>query len=289
MSIRAHILHLLSAEGILPTDEIQSALGENHKKRMQDNLRATANDGLIEMRRDDVTHMAAWCLTDKGREWVQANPANKYPPLPNAPDPLAVEPSDPVTAATKLFEHATRRAERAEAKLVDAMRMIAQIRAAVDAPAESDDGLLLSLIHQMRHEADNTRAAAMLLDEANQALRSECDALQNTVDGLQAELAETLLHAPVAEAPAPLPVPLPVPAVNMATPSRRKQVGGNHYAKLDVQPWDVMRATMTPDEFQAFLRGNAIKYLMRDKGSRAEDFAKAHHYIETLLAEMHHA
>jgi hypothetical protein len=88
---------------------------------------------------------------------------------------------------------------------------------------------------------------------------------------------------------APLPVPLPVPAVNVATPSRRKQVGGNHYAKLDVQPWDVMRATMTPEEFQAFLRGNAIKYLMRDKGSRAEDFAKAHHYIETLLAEMHHA
>jgi hypothetical protein len=281
-------LHLLSAEGILPTDEIQAALGENHKKRMQDNLRATANDGLIEMRRDDVTHMAAWCLTDKGREWVQANPANKYPPLPTAPDPLVVEPSDPVTAATKLFEHATRRAERAEAKLVDAMRLISQIRAAVDAPAGADDALIVGAIHQMRHQHHNDHVVE-LLEEANQALRSERDALQNTVDSLQAELAETLLHAPVAETPAPLPAAAAKPYTNLPAATRKKQVGGNHYAKLDVQPWDVMRATMTPDEFQAFLRGNAIKYLMRDKGSRAEDFAKAHHYIETLLAEMHHA
>jgi hypothetical protein len=35
-----------------------------------------------------------------------------------------------------------------------------------------------------------------------------------------------------------------------------EEVGGDHYARLAVQPWDVMRATMTRAEFQAFLRGN---------------------------------
>jgi hypothetical protein len=71
--------------------------------------------------------------------------------------------------------------------------------------------------------------------------------------------------------------------------ARDKQVGGDHYARLAVQPWDVMRATMTPAEFQAFLRGNVIKYVMRDKGDRLEDLKKAMHYLETLIADMESA
>ena len=39
------------------------------------------------------------------------------------------------------------------------------------------------------------------------------------------------------------------------------QVGGDHYTKLDVQPWEAMQAWMTQAEFAGFLRGNAIKYL----------------------------
>jgi hypothetical protein len=71
--------------------------------------------------------------------------------------------------------------------------------------------------------------------------------------------------------------------------AREKQVGGDHYARLAVQPWDVMRATMTRAEFQAFLRGNVIKYVMRDKGNRLEDLKKAMHYLETLIADMESA
>ena len=41
------------------------------------------------------------------------------------------------------------------------------------------------------------------------------------------------------------------------------QVGGTHYKDLDPQPWDVMQALLTPDEFRGFLKGNMIKYAMR--------------------------
>lgn len=61
------------------------------------------------------------------------------------------------------------------------------------------------------------------------------------------------------------------------------QVGGGHYIKLDVQPWEAMEAWMSKEEFQGFLRGNAIKYLARDKGNRLEDWRKAKHYIEKLI------
>lgn len=62
------------------------------------------------------------------------------------------------------------------------------------------------------------------------------------------------------------------------------QVGGTHYTAMPIQPWDVMQACMTDAEFVGFLRGNAIKYLMRagSKGPAAEDYAKAAHYLAQL-------
>lgn len=69
--------------------------------------------------------------------------------------------------------------------------------------------------------------------------------------------------------------------------AREKQVGGTHYRDLDIQPWDAMKAWMTPAEFRGFLRGNAIKYLARydKKGFVVEDLRKARHYIERLIEE----
>jgi len=64
------------------------------------------------------------------------------------------------------------------------------------------------------------------------------------------------------------------------------QVGGDHYNKHRIQPWDAMREWMTLAEFQGFLRGNAIKYLARDKGANVEDLRKARHYIEKLIESM---
>lgn len=66
--------------------------------------------------------------------------------------------------------------------------------------------------------------------------------------------------------------------------ARDSQVGGTHYADKPIQPWDAMKAWMTPDQFEGFLRGNAIKYLARypDKGG-VEDLRKARHYLDALI------
>lgn len=69
--------------------------------------------------------------------------------------------------------------------------------------------------------------------------------------------------------------------------SDKRQVGGSHYRTMEIQPWDAMRAWMTPAEFRGFLRGNAIKYLARchAKGAPVEDLRKARHYIDRLIEE----
>jgi len=63
-----------------------------------------------------------------------------------------------------------------------------------------------------------------------------------------------------------------------------RQVGGDHYTKLVIQPWDAMQAWLSPDEFRGFLKGNVIKYMARanHKGQVAEDIAKAKHYMDKL-------
>jgi len=60
------------------------------------------------------------------------------------------------------------------------------------------------------------------------------------------------------------------------------QVGGNHYKDMGVPPWDVLEATLTKSEFIGFLKGNIIKYSMR-QGVRGEiDSQKCRHYIIKL-------
>lgn len=62
------------------------------------------------------------------------------------------------------------------------------------------------------------------------------------------------------------------------------QVGGDHYQKMGVEPWHVMEAVLTREEFIGFLKGNIIKYAMRDqhKPRAVDDLGKAHHYMEKL-------
>jgi hypothetical protein len=63
-----------------------------------------------------------------------------------------------------------------------------------------------------------------------------------------------------------------------------RQVGGNHYKVMVVQPWDVMEFTLTKEEFRGFIKGNIIKYAMR-QGSKegSDDASKAQHYMEKLI------
>jgi len=61
------------------------------------------------------------------------------------------------------------------------------------------------------------------------------------------------------------------------------QVSGNHYKEMPIQPWAVMEAVLTPEEFRGFLRGNVIKYAMRaGRKEGSDDAGKAKHYIQKL-------
>jgi hypothetical protein len=57
------------------------------------------------------------------------------------------------------------------------------------------------------------------------------------------------------------------------------QIGGDHYAKLAIQPFEYITANSIP-----YAEGCAIKYLTRwrDKGG-IEDLRKASHFIDMLI------
>jgi len=83
----------------------------------------------------------------------------------------------------------------------------------------------------------------------------------------------------VVEAPAE---PVVAPVVSEPIKADDYQVGGNHYKDMGVPPWDVIEATLTKPEFIGFLKGNIIKYSMR-QGIRGEiDSQKCKHYIIKL-------
>lgn len=60
------------------------------------------------------------------------------------------------------------------------------------------------------------------------------------------------------------------------------QIGGQHYKEMGVQPWDVMEAVLTREEFIGFLKGNIIKYSMRQGKKDSDDANKAKHYMMKL-------
>ena len=59
----------------------------------------------------------------------------------------------------------------------------------------------------------------------------------------------------------------------------KKQVGGNHYASMAIQPVEFITANEL-----GFLEGNIVKYVCRHHAKNgAEDIKKAMHYCELLL------
>lgn len=61
--------------------------------------------------------------------------------------------------------------------------------------------------------------------------------------------------------------------------ARDSQVGGNHYAKHLIQPWDVIEQYGLN-----YWAGNVLKYVLRytDKNG-VEDLKKARHYLDKLI------
>lgn len=60
------------------------------------------------------------------------------------------------------------------------------------------------------------------------------------------------------------------------------QYGGTHYKDMAIQPWAVMEAVLTHEEFVGFLKGNIIKYSLRQGKKDSPDAEKARHYMQKL-------
>lgn len=77
------------------------------------------------------------------------------------------------------------------------------------------------------------------------------------------------------------------------TETRQTSTGGarttnsNHYQHGEIECIDAIRSALTPAEFIGFCKGNAIKYLWREryKGG-SEDLDKAADYIEWAAGEV---
>ena len=61
-----------------------------------------------------------------------------------------------------------------------------------------------------------------------------------------------------------------------------RQVGGDHYKKLEIQTWDYIIANNI-----GYMEGNIIKYVSRWKEKGGEkDLLKAKHYLDKLIANI---
>ena len=67
--------------------------------------------------------------------------------------------------------------------------------------------------------------------------------------------------------------------VAVKEPANEGQIGGSHYKKLTIQPWDYIASNNL-----GYLEGNVVKYVSRwkDKGG-VEDLKKAQHYLAKLI------
>lgn len=63
-----------------------------------------------------------------------------------------------------------------------------------------------------------------------------------------------------------------------------RQEGGSHYQKMAVQPWQVMEAWLTPEEYRGYHKGVAIAYLARERQKGGDgDIKKAIHHLQRLV------
>ena len=72
--------------------------------------------------------------------------------------------------------------------------------------------------------------------------------------------------------------------VRISRDANDKQVGGDHYKNMGVEPWDVIDTWPLYQRIGAY-RAGALKYIMRmgAKDESEQEIAKGIHYLEKLL------
>ena len=64
----------------------------------------------------------------------------------------------------------------------------------------------------------------------------------------------------------------------------------SHYQLDGMEAIDIIKAALTPEEYRGYLKGNTLKYILREpyKGNPAQDVSKAQWHLEkyhTLVEE----
>ena len=138
----------------------------------------------------------------------------------------------------------------------------------------------------MRKMSDKTKKFLKELDASPEASVSGLAKKHKIASGYAYKLAkrynDQALEKLLGPRPAHLPmVPTPVVTIDtlMPLPANEVQVGGEHYKKNAIQPWDYITSNQL-----GYLEGNIVKYVSRwkDKGGR-QDLEKAKHYLDKLL------
>jgi hypothetical protein len=75
-----------------------------------------------------------------------------------------------------------------------------------------------------------------------------------------------------------------VEVIGAAIRANDKQIGGDHYKNMGVEPWDVVD-TWPIEQRIGYYRGGALKYIMRlgNKDEMEQEAGKGLHYLEKLL------
>lgn len=63
---------------------------------------------------------------------------------------------------------------------------------------------------------------------------------------------------------------------------KNKEANKRYQLWLEFETIDLLKATLSKDEYLGFLKGNILKYKLRDKGCDAEDRIKALDYQNEL-------
>ena len=77
--------------------------------------------------------------------------------------------------------------------------------------------------------------------------------------------------------------PLRDPNEHIYSETTDGQVGGDHYSSLKIQPFDLVEQRYGRKGLEASLFTKVMKYMMRDKGSKLEDWKKARHCLDIMI------
>lgn len=140
----------------------------------------------------------------------------------------------------------------------------------------------------MRKMSDKTKKFLKDLDASPEASVSGLAKKHKIASGYAYKLAKRYNDQALEKLLGPRPAHLPETASTLfkidvntpiELPANDVQVGGDHYKKNAIQPWDYITSNQL-----GYLEGNIVKYVSRwkDKGGR-QDLEKAKHYLDKLL------